>query len=115
MKNVAENTKARNIGLPIKPPTSSCTDNRCPFHGTLPVRGQTLIGNVVSTKMQGSIVVKREFMQYAPKYERYMKKTASYHAHCPPCIPLETGDSVRIAECRPLGKTISFVVVEKME
>jgi len=112
---VAEKTQARNIGLHVNPPTTTCTDELCPFHGTLPVRGRTLIGNVVSTKMQQSIVVKREFMQYVPKFERYMKKTSTYHAHCPPCIPVDVGDIVRIAECRPLGKTISFVTIEKME
>jgi len=105
---------ARNIGLNVNPPSEDCNDKNCPFHGTLPVRGQTIIGTVMSIKRQGSIQIKREYMQYVPKYERYMKKTSKYHAHCPTCIKAKVGDKVKIAECRPLSKTISFVTIEKM-
>ena len=106
--------EARNIGINVKPPTESCDDKYCPFHGTLPVRGQIITGVVSSVKMKNSIIVKREYMSYVPKYERYEKRTSKYSAHCPPCIKVETGDRVRIAECRPLSKTISFVTIEKI-
>ena len=36
-------------------------------------------------------------------------------AHSTPCIPVKVGDVVRIAECRPLSKTKSFVVVEMIK
>jgi small subunit ribosomal protein S17 len=36
-------------------------------------------------------------------------------AHSTPCIPVKVGDTVRIAECRPLSKTKSFVVVELLK
>ena len=105
--------KARNIGLNVKAPDKSCNDNNCPFHGRLPVRGQILNGIVSSTKMQRTVQVEREYMHYIPKYERYEKRTSAYTVHCPPCINTKVGDNVRIAECRPLSKTISFVIVEK--
>jgi small subunit ribosomal protein S17 len=105
---------ARNIGVNVQSPTESCDDKFCPFHGTLPVRGQIITGVVSSVKMRNSIIVKREYMSYVPKYERYEKRTSKYSAHCPPCIKVETGDRVRIAECRPLSKTISFVAIEKI-
>ena len=114
MKTLAEKKQARDIGLNVKPPSSSCTDKDCPFHGTLPVRGQVIMGTVVSTKRQNTVSIKREFMHYVKKYERYEKRTSTYHAHCPPCMNLTTGDTVRIAECRPLSKTVSFVTVEKV-
>ncbi len=107
-------TDARNIGLNVKAPSESCNDKYCPFHGTLPVRGQVITGIVSNAKMQNSIVVKREYMSYVPKYQRYEKRTSKYVAHCPPCIKVKQGDQVRIAECRPLSKTVSFVTVEKM-
>lgn len=106
--------EARNIGLNVKIPTESCDDKYCPFHGSLPVRGQIIKGTVSSVRMQNSIIVKREFMNYVPKYERYEKRTSKYSAHCPPCIKVDVGDKVRIAECRPLTKTISFVTIEKI-
>lgn len=107
-------TDARNIGLNVKAPSQSCDDKFCPFHGTLSVRGQIITGVVSSTKMQNSIVVKREYSSYVPKYERYEKRTSKYTAHCPPCLKINLGDKVRIAECRPLSKTISFVAIEKI-
>ena len=114
MKTLAEKKEARNIGLNVKPPSNGCNDQDCPFHGTLPVRGQVIMGTVVSTKRQNTVSVEREFMHYVKKYERYEKRTSTYHAHCPPCINLTVGDTVRIAECRPLSKTVSFVTVEKV-
>lgn len=105
---------AKNIGINVTAPTESCKDKNCPFHGTLPVRGQILTGVVSSTKMSSSILVKREYMSYVPKYERYEKRTSKYPVHCPPCIKLKVGDRVRIAECRPISKTISFVAIEKI-
>lgn len=111
---MAEKNKTRNIGLNVKSPSESCNDKNCPFHGVLSVRGQIITGNVSSVEMNNSIVVTKEFTCYVPKYERYEKKTSKYAAHCPPCIKVNVGDSVRIAECRPLSKTISFVTIEKL-
>jgi len=113
VKNLAKKEEARNIGVNVKPPTGSCSDKNCPFHGTLPIRGQILAGVVSSAKMQDSILVKKEHMHYVPKYERYEKRTSKYAAHCPPCIKVKVGDNVKIAECRPISKTISFVTIEK--
>ena len=103
-----------NIGIDVKAPEKLCNDPKCPFHGKLSVRGQVLEGKVVSTKMQNSVVVQREYTRYIPKYERYEKRTSRYSAHLSPCIKVKVGDWVKIAECRPLSKTISFVVVEKV-
>jgi small subunit ribosomal protein S17 len=105
---------ARKIGVNVQTPSEKCIDKNCPFHGTLPIRGQIIKGVVSSDKMQNSILVKREFMNYVPKYERYEKRTSIYAAHCPPCLKVKNGDKVRIAECRPLSKTVSFVTIEKV-
>ncbi len=106
--------KAKNIGVNVKPPEKTCEDRNCPFHGSLPIRGQIITGVVSSDKMQKSVAVKKEYMHYVPKYERYEKRTSKYIAHCPPCMNIKAGDKVRIAECRPLSKTISFVTIEKI-
>jgi small subunit ribosomal protein S17 len=112
---VAEKKEARDIGLNVKPPSERCADQDCPFHGSLPVRGQVITGTVVSTKRHNTVSVERQFMHFVKKYERYEKRTSTYHAHAPPCMKLAVGDKVRIAECRPLSKTVSFVTVEKIE
>jgi len=43
-----------------------------------------------------------------------MKRRSRIPAHAPPCLGLEEGDTVRIAETRPLSKTKSHVVVERL-
>ncbi|MEA2034984.1 MAG: 30S ribosomal protein S17 [Euryarchaeota archaeon] len=106
---------AKNTGLNVSVPEKECDDVNCPFHGTLPVRGQVITGKVVSDRMQGSVVIARDYLQYVKKYKRYEKRSSKIHAHNPPCISATVGDTVRIAECRPLSKTKKFVVVEVAE
>ena len=105
--------KARDIGIDVQPPEGECDDENCPFHGTLPVRGQILEGVVVSDKMPKTVVVERTYLRKIAKYERYEKRKSKIQAHNPPCIAAKVGDFVKIAECRPLSKTKSFVVIEK--
>ena len=113
-KLVEKKEEARNIGLNIKAPSESCNDKNCPFHGILPVRGQIITGVVSTFKMQETILVKKEYMRYVPKYERYERRTSTYSAHCPPCMKINVGDKIRIGECRPISKTTSFVTIEKL-
>jgi small subunit ribosomal protein S17 len=97
----------------LKKPKRSCEDKNCPFHGELAVRGRILEGDVVSAKMEKTVVVRRDYLYYVPKYKRYERRHGHVSAHNPPCLEAKDGDRVRIAECRPLSKTVSFVVVEK--
>lgn len=107
--------KIRDIGLDVPVPEKTCDDRNCPFHGNLAVRGHILTGEVVSDKMQKTVVVRREYLHYIPKYERYEKRTSKYMAHSPPCLEVKMGDKVKIAECRPISKGVSFVVIQKLE
>lgn len=105
--------KARDIGIDVSAPTQTCQDPRCPFHGGLKVRGQQIVGNVRSNKMEHTVVVEKEILHYNAKFERYERRTRRYAAHLPPCQPVTLGQEVRIMECRPISKTVSFVVVER--
>ncbi|MFD1585621.1 30S ribosomal protein S17 [Halorientalis brevis] len=102
------------LGLNVPEPEETCSDENCPFHGTLGVRGQTLEGEVASTDMDKTVIVEREYDVKVPKYNRLMKRRSRVPAHAPPCIDLQEGDTVRIAETRPLSKTKSHVVVEQL-
>ncbi len=107
---VAETSAA---GLDVPQPEKECRDPKCPFHGHLKVRGQLLEGMVISDKMHRTVTVQRDYQRLIPKYERLEKRRSKYNAHSPPCIDVKLGDRVLIGECRPLGKTVSFVVVAK--
>src|SRR6476619_952431 len=103
---------ARNIGVTVSPPRKSCEDDLCPFHGRLSVRGKLFNGNKVSAKEQNMLVVAREYPRAVTKYKRYERSKSQLHAYLPSCIEVKEGAEVKIAECRPLSKTVSFVVIE---
>ncbi|GAB6056073.1 30S ribosomal protein S17 [Methanobacterium alkalithermotolerans] len=100
------------VGIEVPKPESECNDPNCPFHGTLPVRGQILEGIVTSDKSERTITLERSFYKFIRKYERYEKRKSKISAHLPDCIQVNIGDTVKVAECRPLSKTKHFVVVE---
>lgn len=113
---MAQTTNFRDIGVEVKnPPTSTCNDVHCPFHSTLPVRGQIITGKVETTGMQKSITISREYTIYIPKYERYQSRTSKISAHAPACLEeeLSAGQEVTIMECRPISKTKKYVVIDR--
>lgn len=93
----------------------SCKDKNCVHCGGLKARGRVFEGVVVSDKMQGTVTVQWPRQRYIPKYERYFKTKSKVKAHNSPCVAAKTGDKVKIAECRPISKTVSFVVMEVLE
>ena len=101
--------------LTLKKPKKSCDDKNCPFHGSLRIRGRVLDGVVISAKMDKTVVVRRDYQLYVPKFKRYERRHSHINAHSPPCLTVKEGEKVRMAECRPVSKTVSFVVVEKLE
>lgn len=101
--------------LSFKKPKKSCTDPNCPFHGNLSVRGRVLDGQVISAKMDKTAIIRRDFLHYIAKFKRYERRHSHIPAHNPPCLNAKENDKVRVAECRPISKTVSFVIVEQLE
>jgi len=115
VKDEKNAVKVRDIGIPVKNlPKRECDDNNCPYHGHLKIRGRIFEGYVVSDKMDKTVVVEWQYLRKIKKLKRYMRCRTKVMAHNPPCINAKVGDKVRIAECRPLSKTKSFVVIEKL-
>ncbi len=107
-------SEIRDIGIDVRTPKREPApgDKLNPFNGSLPVRGLTVVGKVVSAKMQDTVVVEKTHQRKVQKYQRYEKRTSRYSAHVPSNIDVKVGDEVTIAECRPVSKTVTFVVVE---
>jgi len=61
------------------------------------------VGQVVSTKMQKTIVVAVEMRKAHPKYKRIVRTTKKFYAHDEQSSA-RLGDMVRIRETRPLSK-----------
>ena len=103
------------MSLTFRKPKKTCEDRNCPFHGSLPIRGRIFEGVVATSKMDKTVIVEREYLQFSTKFVRYERRRSHLPSHNPPCIDAKEGDKVKVAECRPLSKTVSFVVVEKLE
>ncbi len=103
------------MAITLKKPKKTCDDRNCPFHGSLSIRGRILEGVVVSSKMDKTVIVRHDYLKYVPKFMRYERRRSRIPSHNPTCIDAKEGDRVVIAECRPISKTVSFVVVEKKE
>ena len=104
----------RKIGIDVKTPTGEWdSDENCPFYGSLRLRGQMFEGVVSGVGMQKTITIERNNVRYMKKYERFEKRTSVVSAHLPSCIgEVNIGDNVKVMECRPLSKTVSFCVIE---
>ena len=65
---------------------------------------QFKVGEVVSTKMNKTIVVEVTRRVAHPLYRRIVSRKKKFHAH-DEAGEARLGDRVRIIECRPLSKT----------
>lgn len=113
--------------FPIPPhaATRAYTDKKCPFTGDVSIRGRILTGKVVSTKMTRTIIIRRDYLHYVPKYseciaglvwvlfrqcpaDRYEKRHKNLAAHVSPAFRVETGDTVTVGEWRvgALGRVL---------
>ena len=70
---------------------------------TVESRRNEKVGQVVSTKMQKTIVVEVEMRKAHPKYKRIVKSSKKFYAHDEQ-NSARVGDMVRIRETRPLSK-----------
>ena len=106
----------KDIGLGIKTPTEAMTgnyiDKKCPFTGDVTIRGRIIRAMVISAKMHNTIIVRRDYLHYVSKYNRYEKRHKNIPVHCSPCFRVKEGDIVTIGECRPLSKTVCFNVLK---
>ncbi|XP_021924992.1 40S ribosomal protein S11 isoform X2 [Zootermopsis nevadensis] len=107
----------RNVGLGFKTPREAIDgtyiDKKCPFTGNVSIRGRILTGVVQKMKMQRTIVIRRDYLHYIRKYNRFEKRHRNMSVHLSPCFrDVEIGDVVTVGECRPLSKTVRFNVLK---
>jgi small subunit ribosomal protein S17 len=71
------------------------------------------IGDVVSTKMQKTVVVRVERKFRHPLYKKVITRHKKFKAHNEK-LELAVGDRVEIEETRPISKDKHFIVKEKI-
>jgi len=76
------------------------------------LRGGIIKGVVKTAKMKRTIIVRREYLHYISKYNRYEKRHRNIPAHLSPCFRVKEGDNVVIGQCRAVAKTVRFNVLK---
>jgi small subunit ribosomal protein S17 len=75
---------------------------------------RTLIGRVVSDKMEKTVTVLVERKVKHPMYGKVMVRSKKYHAHNEG-NSARTGDLVEIVETRPVSRTKAWAVTSVLE
>ena len=75
---------------------------------------RTLIGRVVSDKMEKTVTVLVERRVKHPIYDKIIVRSKKYHAHSE-TNEAKQGDLVEIQECRPISKSKSWTVSKLLE
>ncbi|XP_065571646.1 small ribosomal subunit protein uS17-like [Artemia franciscana] len=107
----------KNVGLGFKTPRDAIEgtyiDKKCPFTGNVFIRGRILTGIVIKMKMQRTIVIRRDYLHYVKKYNRFEKRHKNMSVHLSPAFKdVALGDVATVGECRPLSKTVRFNVLK---
>lgn len=107
---------SKKVGLGFKTPKAASNgkyiDKKCPFTSDVVIRGRILRGIVHSTKMNRTIIIRRNYLHFIKKYQRYQKRHRSLAVHCSPAFDPSKGDEVIVGQCRPLSKTVRYNVLQ---
>ena len=74
---------------------------------------RVLTGQVVSDKMEKTVVVRIDRRVMHPLYKKIITQSKKYAAH-DESNAVTVGDMVRIRECRPISRRKRFEVIEKI-
>ena len=102
----------KNVGLGFKTPKTAIegtyVDQKCPYTGNVSIRGRILRGIIISGKMKRTVIVRRNYLHYIRKYQRFEKRHKNFPVHITPAFTYAIGDEVIFGQNRPLSKTVRF-------
>ena len=106
----------KKVGLGFKTPRAAIEgtyiDHKCPFTSDVSIRGRIFKGVVLSNKMNRTVTLRRDYLHYIKKYNRFEKRHHNLPAHLSPAFArTRIGDVVTVGQCRPLSKTVKFNVI----
>eukprot|EP00019_Armaparvus_languidus_P008326 CAMPEP_0168593854 /NCGR_PEP_ID=MMETSP0420-20121227/8557_1 /TAXON_ID=498008 /ORGANISM="Pessonella sp." /LENGTH=165 /DNA_ID=CAMNT_0008630075 /DNA_START=38 /DNA_END=535 /DNA_ORIENTATION=+ len=106
----------KNIGLGYRTPKEAIhgdyVDKKCPWTGNVSIRGRILRGVVLKAHMKRTVIIRRDYLHYIKKYNRFEKRHRNLAVHVSPAFRINVGDTVEVGQCRPLSKTVRFNVLK---
>ena len=92
-KGTSKGLKARywrNPGLgfkfPLEAKNGTYIDKKCPFTGSVSIRGRIVSGQIIKKKMHRTVVIRRDYLHYVKKYNRFQKRHKNMSVHMSPCF-----------------------------
>ena len=76
--------------------------------GNVNIRGKMLTGVIKTTKMKNTVIIRKDFLHYIKKYNRFEKRHKNTPVHVSPAFRVKPGDEILAGQCRPLSKTVRF-------
>ncbi|XP_006891493.1 PREDICTED: 40S ribosomal protein S11-like [Elephantulus edwardii] len=108
----------KSIRLGFKTPKKAIEDNyinkKCSCTGNVSIPGRILSGVVTKLKMQRTVVIRRDYIHYIHKYNRFKKCHKSMSSvHLSPCSrDDQIRDIVTMGECQPMSKIVLFSMLK---
>jgi len=76
--------------------------------GSVNIRGKLITGIIKTAKMKNTVIIRKDYLHYIKKYNRFEKRHKNTPVHVSPCFRVRPGDSILAGQCRPLSKTVRF-------
>ena len=71
-----------------------------------------ITGVIKTTKMKNTIIIRKDYLHYIKKYQRFEKRHKNTPVHVSPAFRLKPGDEILAGQCRPISKTVRFNVLK---
>merc|ERR1712032_315837 len=111
-KGIRDTRYYKSVGLGIKTPRTAIegtyVDKKCPWTGSVNIRGKLITGVIKTTKMKNTIIIRKDYLHYIKKYNRFEKRHKDTPVHVSPAFRVKQGDEILGGQCRPLSKTVRF-------
>ena len=76
------------------------------------IRGKLITGVIKTTKMKNTVIIRKDYLHYIKKYNRFEKRHKNTPVHVSPAFRLKQGDEILAGQCRPISKTVRFNVLK---
>merc|ERR1711935_145325 len=96
----------KSVGLGIKTPRTAIegtyVDKKCPWTGSVNIRGKLITGVIKTTKMKNTVIIRKDYLHYIKKYNRFEKRHKNTPVHVSPAFRVKVGDEILAGQCRPI-------------
>ena len=64
------------------------------------IRGKLITGVIKTTKMKNTVIIRKDYLHYIKKYNRFEKRHKNTPVHVSPAFRVKAGDEIMAGQCR---------------